>query len=158
MYPNNPAPVPNPPACAVPAGQWTTGLCDCFDDPGNCCITFCCPCVTFGQNAEVIDKGTTSCGVAGFIYYALANIGCSCLYTFSYRSKLRGLYSLQEAPCGDLLIHCCCLSCALCQEYRELKNRGVDPSIGWQANAEKWNRTGGGGIVMAPIVAPGMAR
>ncbi|KAL6281569.1 hypothetical protein ACE6H2_018450 [Prunus campanulata] len=39
--------------------QWTTGLCGCFEDPSNCLMTCCCPCVTFGQNAEIIDKGTT---------------------------------------------------------------------------------------------------
>ncbi|WZZ60171.1 hypothetical protein YC2023_060278 [Brassica napus] len=28
------------------------------------------------------------------------------------------------------ITHCFCEYCALCQEYRELKNRGLDPSIG----------------------------
>ncbi|KAI6683374.1 hypothetical protein NL676_029287 [Syzygium grande] len=51
-----------PPAGAVP-GQWTTGLCGCFEDPSNCVITCCCPCITFGQNAEIIDRGAT-CWVA----------------------------------------------------------------------------------------------
>jgi len=30
----------------------------------------------------------------------------------------------------DCLVHFCCETCALCQEYRELKNRGYDLSIG----------------------------
>ncbi|KAL5726264.1 Cell number regulator 2 [Ranunculus cassubicifolius] len=40
--------------------EWSTGLCDCCDDPSNCCMTCCCPCITFGRIAEVVDRGTTS--------------------------------------------------------------------------------------------------
>ncbi|KAJ9140710.1 hypothetical protein P3X46_031322 [Hevea brasiliensis] len=137
-----------------PEGQWTSGLCDCFDDPSNCLITCCCPCITFGQIAEIIDKGNTSCGLAGLLYYATASIGCGWLYACTYRSKLRGLFSLPEAPCADWLVHCCCCACSLCQEYRELKNRGVDPSIGWQANVDEWSRE----RLQPPFVAPGMDR
>ncbi|RWR74983.1 cell number regulator 2-like protein [Cinnamomum micranthum f. kanehirae] len=93
-------------------------------------LTCCCPCVTFGQIAEIIDKGTTSCALAGVLFYALASVGCACVYTFNYRTRLRGLYSLEESPCADFFVHWCCMSCALCQEYRELKNHGTDPSIG----------------------------
>ncbi|KAJ6791416.1 cell number regulator 2-like [Iris pallida] len=39
--------------------KWSTGLCDCTDDCGNCCTTFWCPCVTFGRVAEIVDKGST---------------------------------------------------------------------------------------------------
>ncbi|KAK9903823.1 hypothetical protein M0R45_000930 [Rubus argutus] len=88
-----------------PQGQWSTGLLDCL-------FTCFCPCITFGQIAEIVDRGTTSCVVAGMIYHVLGS------------------------------------------EYRELKNQGIDPSIGWQANAEEWNREG----VVPPIIKPGMAR
>ncbi|XP_010031861.1 cell number regulator 10 [Eucalyptus grandis] len=170
MYPNNaggndqkspPPPMmqmqmpmaPYPPAGAVPE-QWTTGLCGCFEDSSNCFITCCCPCITFGQNAEIIDRGATSCGANGIIYYLLAQVGVVCLYTCSYRAKLRGLHSLQEDPCADCLVHWCCMHCALCQEYRELKNRGFDPSIGWVANAQKMNQ----GAATMPPMTQGMGR
>ncbi|KAK2439510.1 protein PLANT CADMIUM RESISTANCE [Trifolium repens] len=39
--------------------EWSTGLCDCCSNPGNICITFWCPCVPFGQIAEIVDKGST---------------------------------------------------------------------------------------------------
>lgn len=71
-----------------------------------------------------------ACALAGLIFYGLAYMGCSCLYSFTYRSKLRGLFSLPEEPCNDCCIHCWCSYCAICQEYRELKNRGLDPSLG----------------------------
>ncbi|TKY60915.1 PLANT CADMIUM RESISTANCE 12 [Spatholobus suberectus] len=107
------------------------------------------------SNAEVIDKGRTSCALAGFIFYGLNYIaGLGCLYSYTFRSKLRGLYSLPEEPCMDFCVHCFCAYCAICQEYRELKNRGLDPSIGWTGNEEKTNRAN----QVPPNVAPGMTR
>ncbi|KAH7528778.1 hypothetical protein FEM48_Zijuj05G0108200 [Ziziphus jujuba var. spinosa] len=108
-----------------PRGQWTTGLCGCCEEPCN----------------------------SGFIYFILGS--CACLYSHTYRAKLRGLYSLPEEPCSDCCVHCWCACCANCQEYREFKNRGVDPSAGWTANAEKMNRNG---TTAPPYFAPGMAR
>ncbi|GFP83544.1 protein plant cadmium resistance 12 [Phtheirospermum japonicum] len=67
---------------------------------------------------------------------------------------MRQQYFLQESPCGDCVVHCFCDSCALCQEYRELKNRGFDMSVGWQENMERQNR----GVVTAPISEGGMSR
>jgi hypothetical protein len=71
-----------------------------------------------------------ACLCGGVSYYALCHLGCACLYTCTYRTKLRALYSLPEDPCGDCCVHFWCTACALCQEYRELNNRGLDPRIG----------------------------
>ena len=121
------------------------------------CITCLCPCITFGQIAEIIDRGSTckslsspsnkqiqfprndsiwcyvlaACGASGALYtLILCLTGCQCIYSCFYRSKMRGQYSLHESPCNDCLVHCCCETCALCQEYRELKTRGFDMNIG----------------------------
>jgi len=53
-----------------------------------------------------------------------------CRYSCLYRSKLRAEYDVDEGECPDFLVHCCCEHLALCQEYRELKNRGFDLGIG----------------------------
>ncbi|KAJ6689552.1 hypothetical protein OIU85_005914 [Salix viminalis] len=53
-------------------GRWSSGLCGCFSDIPNCCITCWCPCITFGQIAEIVDKGTTSCAISGAIYGILS--------------------------------------------------------------------------------------
>ncbi|KAL5761448.1 hypothetical protein ACOSP7_017712 [Xanthoceras sorbifolium] len=137
-----------------PEGQWSTGLYDCCDDPSNCLMTLFCPCITFGQIAEIVDRGNLSCKIQGLVYHAMSRIGCGWLYAGVYRSKLRQHWSLPEAPCSDMLLHCFCCVCSLTQEYRELKNRGANPSLGWKANVEKWNREG----LKPPIVAPAMAR
>ncbi|XP_022775810.1 protein PLANT CADMIUM RESISTANCE 9-like [Durio zibethinus] len=110
-----------------PEGQWPTGLYDRCDDPSNCITLSSCPCVTFGQIAEIIDGGDRSCGISGLVYYAMGNIHCEWLYAGLYRTKLRQLFSLPEAPYGDRFVHCCCCPCSLSQEYRELKNRGPIP-------------------------------
>ncbi|KAK9116091.1 hypothetical protein Sjap_015038 [Stephania japonica] len=119
---------------------WSTGLCDCCSDISSCCLTCWCPCVTFGRIAEIVDRGSTSCGVSGALYTLILCVtGCACMYSCFYRSKLRGQYFLEEGPCTctDCCLHCCCEECALCQEYRELQNRGFDMSIGWHANMER---------------------
>ncbi|EXB62022.1 hypothetical protein L484_002694 [Morus notabilis] len=152
QLPPHPGPLPLRPRVPVP---WSTGLFDCFSDVKNCCVTFWCPCVTFGQIAEIVDKGSTSCGASGALYTLIACVtGFACCYSCFYRSKMRQQHALQESPCGDCLVHCFCESCALCQEYRELQNKGFNMQIGWHGNVEEKNR----GIAMPPVVEGGMTR
>ncbi|KAL2518783.1 Protein PLANT CADMIUM RESISTANCE 2 [Abeliophyllum distichum] len=159
-YMNNfqppPPPQPTRPQAQIGTpGKWSTGLCDCCSDVPNCCITCWCPCITFGQIAEIVDKGSTSCGASGALYTLIALVsGCACLYSCFYRSRMRRQYMLPENPCADCCVHFCCECCALCQEHRELKNRGFDMSIGWHGNVERHNP----GITMAPNVQGGMSR
>ncbi|CAN1159179.1 Protein PLANT CADMIUM RESISTANCE 9 [Linum perenne] len=105
-------------------GMWTTGLCGCCEDPGS------------------------SCCWSGLVFCLLADIGISCLYSYRYRYKLRQQYKLPESPCGDCLVHWCCTPCAVCQEHRELKNRGIDPSKGWEVVS----------AMTPPEIATGMPR
>nr|XP_009769021.1 PREDICTED: protein PLANT CADMIUM RESISTANCE 12-like [Nicotiana sylvestris] len=63
-------------------------------------------------------------------------------------APMRELFKLPETPYSDTLISCCCCVCGSCQEYRELQNRGVDPSLGWEGNVEKWKREG---VTVPPI-------
>ncbi|OAY71309.1 Cell number regulator 1 [Ananas comosus] len=62
-------------------------------------------------------------------YGLLCLTGLACLYSCFYRSKMRGQYDLEDGPVPDCLVHFCCETCALCQEYRELKSRGFDLGI-----------------------------
>ncbi|XP_062171315.1 protein PLANT CADMIUM RESISTANCE 2-like [Alnus glutinosa] len=137
---------------------WSSGLFDCFSDVRNCCTTFWCPCITFGQVAEIVDKGSSSCAANGALYTLICCvIGCPCFYSCFYRSKMRQQYTLEESLCGDCMVHCCCEPCALCQEHRELQNRGYDMTIGWHGNVERRNRE----AIMVPkppAVQEGMSR
>ncbi|KAF5793958.1 putative PLAC8 motif-containing protein [Helianthus annuus] len=135
--------------------KWSSSLCACCSDVPNCCLTCWCPCITFGQIAEIVDKGNTSCGVHGTLYAIIEALTCcGCLYSCAYRTKMRSQYGLKESPCNDCLVHFCCERCALCQEYRELKLRGFDISIGWHGNMERQNY----GVQMPPMAPTGMNR
>lgn len=106
------------------------------------CIGCLCPCYLFGKNAEFLGSGTFmgSC-VTHFILWSLVNTACclltdglflglpGCLvscYACGYRNTLRSKYNLPEAPCGDFVSHFCCHLCAICQEYREIRERAGD--------------------------------
>ncbi|RVX13958.1 Protein plant cadmium resistance 6 [Vitis vinifera] len=147
----SPSPVPFPPASGeyqgvlasphkppAAAEYWTSGLFDCMNDPTNALVTVFFPCVTFGQVAEIVDRGHTSCGTSGLLYGLIAFlIGLPCIMSCTYRTKMRSMYNLSESPGPDWVVHCLCECCALCQEYRELQARGFDPSIGWIGNVAR---------------------
>ncbi|ESQ48056.1 hypothetical protein EUTSA_v10021908mg [Eutrema salsugineum] len=118
--------------------EWKSGLCSCMEDGENACLTCFCPCITFGRIAEVVDEGETGCGKCGMFYGLICCVtGLPCLFSYMYRTKMREMYELQESPASDCITHCFCECCALCQEYRELRSRGHDPSIGYR---EDWRR------------------
>ncbi|KAJ6797194.1 protein PLANT CADMIUM RESISTANCE 8-like [Iris pallida] len=123
-------------AYAAGAGeQWSSELFDCDMSQDYAIATAICPCVTFGQIAEIVDEGQTSCLLAGVLYMVMipALFTCSVLSS-GYRQKIRQKYNLVEAPSDDCSVHLINPCCALCQEYRELQSQGFDPSLGWMAN------------------------
>ncbi|XP_020255215.1 cell number regulator 2-like [Asparagus officinalis] len=130
---------------AVTPAAWSTGLCDCCDDIGTCIITCFCPCITFGRVAEIIDRGTTTCEVSAVLYAIICCLtGCHWILSCFYRKKIRNIFFLEDSPCPDCLLHFCCDTCALCQEYRELKNRGLDANLGWKGKSDRET------VIMAP--------
>ncbi|CAL9215035.1 unnamed protein product [Arabidopsis halleri] len=58
---------------------------------------------------------------------------------------MRAQYNIRGGCCTDCLTHFFCENCGLTQQYRELKHRGFDMSLGWTGNAEKQNQ---GGVAM----------
>lgn len=72
-----------------------------------------------------------ACSTSAIIYGAMAFlIGLPCLLSCTYRTKLRSKYDLVEAPAPDWVTHFFCEWCALCQEYRELRAKGLQPELG----------------------------
>lgn len=151
-------PVPSQSPSLSPSNEpWSTGLFDCFDDYKSCCLTLWCPCVSVGRVTEIVNEGVVSCRSSGTLYTLLIFVcGCTCCYTAWNRSKLRTRYSLEGQHCNDCLTHCLCEECAMCQEYRELENRGYIMSLGWKGNVERHRQ-----MMMAmrqPAVQWGMVR
>ncbi|XP_050374798.1 protein PLANT CADMIUM RESISTANCE 11-like [Argentina anserina] len=124
---------------------WSSGLCDCCEDLSSCCLTCWCPCITFNFHMRIYTSNIliewAACGVSGTIYgLMMCLMGCSCLYSCFYRTRLRGQYFLEERPCTDCCVHFCCEGCVLCQEYRHLQNLGFDMTIGWNGNVHRQRR------------------
>ncbi|XP_009777885.1 protein PLANT CADMIUM RESISTANCE 8 [Nicotiana sylvestris] len=122
-----------PPSPSQPIGApWSTGLFDCHLNQINAVMTSFLPCVTFGQIAEVLDAGEMTCPLGTFIYLLMMPAVCSqWIMGSKYRTKLRQKYNLVEAPYSDIVSHIFCPCCSLCQEFRELQHRGLDPALGW---------------------------
>ncbi|KAL5763197.1 hypothetical protein ACOSP7_019461 [Xanthoceras sorbifolium] len=133
---------------------WSTGLCDCSSDMKSCCLTFWCPCVTFGRIAHIVDEGDCSCCVAGTLFCLTRGSRLDSIFSFFYRHKMRQQYKLSGSCCGDFCSSLFCLECALCQQYRELQNRGFDMSLDWEENMRRKPH----GVAMAPVVEGGMKR
>lgn len=123
--------VPYPHHLLVRPSCWSSGICGCAEVCSICCVTWFCPCITFGRVAEVADQGRWRCYAYGTIYCLLSLVGIEWLYSFMFRKKLRAMYSLAEHPCNDCCMHCWCGRCALCQEAREIKYRAdwVEPAM-----------------------------
>ncbi|XP_020243483.1 cell number regulator 2-like [Asparagus officinalis] len=101
-------------------------------------MTCWCTFVTFGQIADIVHRASPSCGTSGALYVLILCLtGCQCVYSSFYQPKLRMRYGFPESPSSDLLVHSCLEPSALCQLYRDLKNRGCDTSIGWHANMKR---------------------
>ncbi|KAL0743481.1 hypothetical protein Bca4012_084994 [Brassica carinata] len=125
--------------------RWNSDLFDCMNDNENAVTTCIVPCVTFGQIAEIVDEGATTCAIGGVLYGAIYLTAFPFVYSSLFRAKIRNKYGLPDAPAPDWLTHLFCQHCALCQEYRELKYRGFDPKIGWAMNVQAQQQE-----VMAP--------
>ncbi|KAK3005550.1 LOW QUALITY PROTEIN: hypothetical protein RJ639_015975 [Escallonia herrerae] len=71
------------------------------------------------------------CLLGSFIYtLMMPPLGSQWIMGSKYRKKLRTRYDLVEASYEDRISHIFCSCCSLCQEFRELKNRGFDPALG----------------------------
>ncbi|XP_002971358.2 protein PLANT CADMIUM RESISTANCE 10 [Selaginella moellendorffii] len=125
--------------------RWTSGICACSDDIPSCCLGLFCPCILFGRNVETLEDRpwVGPCVMHLLLWGAVTGLCCaltegtalgvaaSCVscYACGYRKTLRDKYNLEDAPCGDFLTHLCCHPCAVCQEYREMKERGTYSGI-----------------------------
>lgn len=108
--------------------EWTSGdILDCCDDCESCFLVTVLPCIAFSENRRMLHGGDLQtrmdpCFIYCIIAYLTSGLGC-CLYAYSTRTDIRNKYNLKEDPCNDCCVHFLCHCCAMCQEYRELKNR-----------------------------------
>ncbi|CAN9500892.1 unnamed protein product [Ophioblennius macclurei] len=115
-----------------PLTDWSSGLCDCFEDASTCCYGFwCCPCLActvsgrFGENnclplCDVCSPAILAfCGIPLFVPPA----------TLSMRAAMRNRYGIKGSICKDIFTSCFCSWCIWCQMHRELKERKKTPTV-----------------------------
>jgi Cys-rich protein (TIGR01571 family) len=114
------------------SGKWHDGLFECLNDLPICCYGCCCTYCLFGSNAQNLNNqigclGQTCLAFAvDLVTVMVTGHGCSCFVTMTGRTILRNKYGLPASPCGGCLSHCCCQSCSLCQEAREIQHRNTE--------------------------------
>ncbi|WRX16009.1 PLAC8 motif-containing protein - like 10 [Theobroma cacao] len=113
----------------LPEGLWTTSICECYEDLSN------------------------SCTWASLLHVATGVVLFGWIFGSTNRTSLRQHFSLPESPLPDWSTHLLYMRCALCQEHRELRTRGADPSLGWEGNVTKWKEE----AMTPPIVVHRMA-
>src|SRR5688500_12555430 len=98
------------------SGDWSSNLCDCFDDMNSCCLTYWCPCYQVGLNKATVDGRECHC--------------CDCFMatgptmpTAAYynRTQIKAKYGLRQDPCADCCLTVWCLVCTICQHSRHLR-------------------------------------
>ncbi|XP_037553851.1 cornifelin-like [Nematolebias whitei] len=116
----------------TPLTEWSSGLCDCFEDTSSCCYGFwCSPCLACSVSGRF---GENYClPLCDIFSPALAVICDVPLFAppaaLSLRSAMRSKYGIKGSLCKDIAVSCFCVWCSWCQMHRELKNRKKTPVI-----------------------------
>ncbi|KAG7484078.1 hypothetical protein MATL_G00045930 [Megalops atlanticus] len=103
------------PIISAQANQWSTGICDCFDDLPDCCCAFWCfecfACFTAQRFGECLCLPL------------LDWTACVPPISLATRVAVRHRYGIQGSICGDCLYVSFCNVCSWCQMSREMKRR-----------------------------------
>jgi Cys-rich protein (TIGR01571 family) len=75
------------------------------------------------QNMELVLGD--NCVIQAALYCVTLHFGCCCVIHAPMRSKFRSRYGIEGSACGDCCITSFCACCAIAQEAREIKARGV---------------------------------
>ncbi|XP_016520002.1 placenta-specific gene 8 protein-like isoform X1 [Poecilia formosa] len=99
------------------AGAWSTGLCECYKDIGDCCLACCClPLFTC--------KVTRAAGACPCLPL-LDCISCVPPASLAMRASVRERYGIKGSVWSDCLYGCCCYTLSWLQISRELKRRAA---------------------------------
>lgn len=112
-----------------PPKEWDTSILACLTECESCLIGTLCPCVLYGKNKTMLN-GEDCCFPCCIFSVLLMPpcFLCLCCYTSTSRKDIRNALNLKPTPCYDCPTHCCLLSCALCQEHRQMKKAGGSPA------------------------------
>ncbi|XP_042258052.1 placenta-specific gene 8 protein-like [Thunnus thynnus] len=126
VFINNQQPQPQPPTLiAVHSNQWSTGICDCFDDLNVCCFAYWCfPCFACKTTSEF---GECFCLPLLDMLWTSTQMACipTCIppISMSLRVAVRNRYGIQGDMTADCVYATFCNVCSWCQVAREIKRR-----------------------------------
>ena len=103
------------------AGLFQNQLCGCLDDFPTCMMSWCCPCIQYGQNYEEINR--EGCFIQGLLFCLLRGVGLHCLIHMGLRKEIRSKFNIIGDDCNDCLLTWCCSCCTLAQDAREIEWR-----------------------------------
>ncbi|CAL8384440.1 unnamed protein product [Arctogadus glacialis] len=98
-------------------GQWSSGLCDCWQDMGDCCLALCC--------LPVFTCKVTSAAGACPCLPLLDCLGCVPPASLAMRASVRQRYGIEGSVWSDCFYGCCCYPLSWLQISRELKRRAA---------------------------------
>ncbi|XP_070571785.1 placenta-specific gene 8 protein-like [Ptychodera flava] len=96
----------------IPPGQWTTGLCGCFEDCGSCLASFCCHNFYRCYLANKLDE---SCCYPICVPGAATDL-------MVLRMKIRTMNNIPGNAMNDCCAASCCPYCVAAQLSREWDN------------------------------------
>ncbi|KAK7909505.1 hypothetical protein WMY93_014189 [Mugilogobius chulae] len=100
---------------APESGEWSTGLCECYKDMGDCCCALCClPLFTC--------RVTHALGVCPCLPL-LDCMSCVPPASLAMRASVRERYGIKGSVWSDCVLGCCCYPLSWLQISRELKRR-----------------------------------
>ena len=105
------------------SAEWSNGLCGCFNNFTLCIVTYIAPCYVAGKNAEAVGEDCLLCGAATLV--PIANI----VFGAQIRSKIREQKGIGGSFFNDIMMHMCCVLCAIVQEANEVKNTSFTQTI-----------------------------
>jgi Cys-rich protein (TIGR01571 family) len=118
------------PGSPVIGPAWSTGLCDCCGQGGNCgffCLAALCPGIA--QATLLTRLGIfESCALPGLVYFVFDVLSLKS-YTFlvpilfSLRMNLANKLRRDEGECGSICKVTCCYPCAMAQIQRDARDR-----------------------------------
>lgn len=111
----------------VVTSDWSVGLFDCFNDMNSCIDIWCCPSCAVCRQMDAADGISDSMNMMGFL--GIFCFGCIAASIFNCvtRMNIANKYGIAENGCTTCLIATFCTGCGMCQQHRELTNRGVWP-------------------------------
>ncbi|KAK7880754.1 hypothetical protein WMY93_032615 [Mugilogobius chulae] len=110
--------------------EWSSGLCDCFEDTKTCCYGFwCCPCLACTVSGRFQENSCLPlCDIFSPAIMASCGIPlCVPPAAFGLRVAVRHRYKIKGNLCKDICASCFCAWCSWCQMHRELRARDKTP-------------------------------